>query len=65
MKFNPYFIIGVIYITLFTGMALADVGELPNNCNEPYDYWIPSAIASGFAVPFVLGYFAGKNNESK
>lgn len=50
------------YVALWVGMTFAKVGELPKNTG-PFDWWLPLMMFGLLAVPAVLGYLAGREDE--
>ena len=40
---------------------LISIGDLPQNCEEPYPLWLPFAILFLVGIPFILGWVAGWN----
>ena len=55
-----FLVIGVAWIFLLTGMAMAAVGQVPDNPLEPYPSYMPFLIFFVVVVPFVCGYMAGR-----
>ena len=52
------------YIFFMVGMACAMVGELPKNTG-PVEWWLPLLMFLIMALPWWLGYSAGKEDASK
>ena len=59
MKYSIEFLAGVVYIATFVGVALGDVGEMSSPATI-YKWWFPASVATALAIPFILGYLAGK-----
>ncbi len=56
---NIYFTAGVAYIMFWVGICVESVGHTPTNL-EPYHWTLPFFMAGAMGFPFVVGYFAGK-----
>ena len=53
--------LGVAYITSWTVLGFASVGEM-SGPPEPHPWWIPFAFFSLTAIPFWLGWTAGRED---
>ena len=61
MKFNLCFVWGIAYLSIITGRAIAWVGKTTTGSFVPW--WFPMQMLMVIGIPFVLGYFAGKDKE--
>lgn len=55
-------LIAVAYIALITGITFESVGKIPTQSLEPYSSMLPLKMFVFLAIPYVLGYFAGKKD---
>lgn len=55
-------LIAVAYISLITGIAFESAGKIPVQSAEPYSSMLPLKMFVLLAIPYVLGYFAGKKD---
>lgn len=59
---SSYVLAGVAYIMLWTGVAIAYVGRIPECSNEALSWYFPLQMMLAFGVPFVLGYLGGRKS---
>ena len=59
-NYNWMFILGIAIIFLWTGVAIADVGETYKSTPNPW--WIPLEIFLLFSVVMMVGFLAGKKD---
>ena len=56
-------LICVAYIAGLTGLALDQVGEMPNFPEEPFSWSLPFIMFGLLATAAILGYRAGKEDR--
>jgi len=59
-KYNFAFVLGIMYIAMFVGIAIASVNQISCIDNEPYGWTIIISILGLTLTPFLCGYYAGK-----
>ena len=59
MKLNRFTVIGLMYIALWVGFAIGDIGEVYNSCSEPNEWHLPIIVLLTFAPLFIVGYLGG------
>ena len=52
----------VAYVAVWVGIAIGDIGEIPNRSTEPYSSWLPLKVFFTFAAAAFFGYVAGKED---
>lgn len=50
------------YVLFFIGLAVGEVGTIPDNPTDPYPASLPFTVAFAFAAPAFLGYMAGRED---
>ena len=59
MKLNRYTVIGLMYIALWVGFAIGDIGRVSDSCSEPSTWSLPVIVFITFAPLFAAGYLGG------
>jgi hypothetical protein len=63
IKINFFFWTGIFYILAVTFPAIRDIGKIPEYDPSPYDWSLVALVFAVVAVPFIVGYLAGRLNE--
>ena len=61
MKYSLEFILGIVYITIWVGMAIGTVGQI--NTPSVYSWELPIVVFIIFLVPFYFGIMAGRKQK--
>ena len=61
-KINFFLVAGIVFITFFVALAVADVGTFPTRCDEAFSWQLPFAVLFIMFVPFIFGYLGGSDD---
>lgn len=60
-----YLIAGISFCVGLALWASMRVGEMPTNCNEPFEWSVVGVVLLVTFGPFIMGYRAGKGGSLK
>ncbi len=62
---NTYFyeIVLIAFIGWVTLEAIFSVGNIPENCGNPYSWWLPISIFGMLTLPAICGYLIGRKHK--
>ena len=55
IRFNIYFVLGIVYITGMTVWAMSSVGYVSETCGDPFTWQLPFSMFVILLFPFLLG----------
>lgn len=63
--FNVFFVMGMMYIAAWAGVAWDSIGEVPSPPSEPYTFELVVAVVVVFLAPFVLGILSNLGGQEE